>query len=206
VKSSRDAAARRPARSSTTAVRNSRHPIWNQTLVVEVLQEDLDRGDGAVAVAVINHDSKRRIAQVMVPVHRLVPSEQYNLDVPLGSGGASQRGSARLYISVTLHDSTMGEKTLLLANPHLTRLEVLIKGCAMGRPLPHASDETITVVRIVPNAAAYTTRIGQVICAPPHQRSVWTAGADKGCYGVRGWCYSCRLRWPAADRWHRRAP
>jgi len=60
----RDAAARRPAKSSTTAVRNSRHPIWNQTLVVEVLQEDLDLGDGTVFVAVINHISKRRIAQV----------------------------------------------------------------------------------------------------------------------------------------------
>ena len=62
--SRRDAAARLPANSSTTAVRTSRHPIWNQTLVVDVLQEDLDAGDGTVLVAVINLDSKRRIAQV----------------------------------------------------------------------------------------------------------------------------------------------
>lgn len=29
---------RRPAKSSTTAVRQSRHPIWNQTLSVQVLE------------------------------------------------------------------------------------------------------------------------------------------------------------------------
>jgi hypothetical protein len=38
VKSARDHAMRRPAKSSTTAVRQSRHPIWNQTLSVQVLE------------------------------------------------------------------------------------------------------------------------------------------------------------------------
>eukprot|EP01047_Picozoa_sp_COSAG01_P066504 COSAG01_NODE_9194_length_2525_cov_1.283182_2_plen_584_part_00 len=182
IKSARDAAARRPARSSTTAVRNSRHPIWNQTLVAEVLQEDLDRGDGAIIVTIINHDTKRRIAQVAIPAHKLVPSEQYNLDIqlfrPQGSSSAnpSAPANSRLYLSATLHDSTMGEKTLLLANPHLTRLEVLVKGFALGRPLPYGADETVGVVRLVPDAAAYVERVTELQHALARSQPLESAG------------------------------
>lgn len=166
VKSARDAAARLPANSSTTAVRTSRHPIWNQTLVVDVLQEDLDAGDGTVLVAVINLDSKRRIAQVAIPAHRLVPMEQYNLDINLpavkAGGTSSLSAPPRLYLSVLLHDSTMGETALLAANPHLTRLEVLLKGCAPERPLPCESDETLAAVRLIPNIHGYISTIAKM--------------------------------------------
>ena len=165
VKSQRDAQTKKPAKSSTTAVRNSRHPIWNQTLVVEVLEEDLQRQEGNIIVAVINHETKRRIAQVAIPAHKMVPSEQYNLEVRLNPG----KENSRLWLTAALHDTPVGEKKLLQKNPHLTRLELLLKGCAVGRPLPFAAEESVAVVRVVPDAEGYIRRTRDLTAAMEQQ-------------------------------------
>ena len=161
VKSQRDAQMKRPAKSSTTAVKNSRHPIWNQTLVVEVLEEDLQRQEGNIIIAVINHTTKRRIAQIALPAHRMVPSEQYNLEVRLNPG----KENSRLWLTAALHDTPMGEKKLLMQNPHLTRIEMLLKGCGVGRPLPFEAEESVAVVRVVPDAEGYVRRCRNLAAA-----------------------------------------
>eukprot|EP01043_Picozoa_sp_COSAG02_P007701 COSAG02_NODE_235_length_27784_cov_9.895828_4_plen_933_part_00 len=161
VKSQRDAQMKRPAKSSTTAVKNSRHPIWNQTLVVEVLEEDLQRQEGNIIVAVINHTTKRRIAQISLPAHRMVPSEQYNLEVRLNPG----KENSRLWLTAALHDTPAGEKKLLMKNPHLTRIEMLLKGCGVGRPLPFEAEESVAVVRVVPDAEGYVRRCRKLAAA-----------------------------------------
>lgn len=165
VKSQRDAQMKRPAKSSTTAVKNSRHPIWNQTLVVEVLEEDLQRQEGNIIVAVINHTTKRRIAQISLPAHRMVPSEQYNLEVRLTPG----KENCRLWLTAALHDTPAGEKKLLMKNPHLTRIEMLLKGCGVGRPLPFEAEESVAVVRVVPDAEGYARRCRKLAAAADGQ-------------------------------------
>jgi hypothetical protein len=173
VKSQRDAQMKRPAKSSTTAVKNSRHPIWNQTLVVEVLEEDLQRQEGNIIVAVINHTTKRRIAQIALPAHKMVPSEQYNLEVRLNPG----KENSRLWLTAALHDTPTGEKKLLMKNPHLTRLELLLKGCGVGRPLPFEAEESVAVVRVVPDAEGYIRRSRDLAAAMEEQQLGRNAGA-----------------------------
>lgn len=155
VKSARDAAARRPAKSSTTAVSKSRHPIWNQLLVVDVTEADLVAGDARILVAVINHVTKRKIAQFEIPADQLTPTEQYNLEMTLNGDGNS-----RLYLSITMRDRPQTEAELLLSNPHLTRFEALLKGIRSEAEsnvpgLPQAAEETLAVAKIVNDVSIY---------------------------------------------------
>ena len=126
-----------------------------------MLEDDLQRQEGNVIVAVINHETKRRMAQVAIPAHKMTPSEQYNLEIALNAG----KENSRLWVTAMLHDSPMGEKALLMANPHLTRLELLLKGCGIGRPLPYAAEECVAVMRVVQDAEGYTRRVRELSAA-----------------------------------------
>ena len=119
-----------------------------------------------------------RIAQVTLPTHRMVPAEQYHFSLELFSGG---EGNARLFMSASLHDNSVGEKRLMLANPQLSRVELLLKGCAMGRPLPSPAEETVAVARIVPNAMSVHQQMRYIWCVRRHRRRLrlrcWTVSA-----------------------------
>jgi hypothetical protein len=123
--------------------------VWNQLLEVNISEEDLQSGDATILIAIINHTTKRKIAQFEIPADRLVPTEQYNLEMALNCAS----GNSRLYISLTMRDRPQTETALLLHNPHLTRLEVLLKGITLA--LPQAAEENVAVAKVVRDADSY---------------------------------------------------
>lgn len=94
IKTTRDAAEKRPARAATFSASGTRNVNWNERLRVELGRDDLEEGIGML-VSLIDHSSKRFLSKAVLPADELLVGETYNLALVL-----NQEGSC-LLLSVT---------------------------------------------------------------------------------------------------------
>jgi hypothetical protein len=76
AKTTRDAAAKKQAKSATSMAKNARNVIWNERLVVVMAKRDMEEGQG-IFLAIIDYNTKRYIGKCIIPVKNIRFAEQY---------------------------------------------------------------------------------------------------------------------------------
>ena len=74
-KSAREAVARTPARAATHVAKDTRHPLWNDALVVPLVGHDAE--DGELYVAVVNNANRKLLGRCSIPLQSMAPGKQY---------------------------------------------------------------------------------------------------------------------------------
>ncbi|KAM5172469.1 coiled-coil domain-containing protein 33 [Mantella aurantiaca] len=121
-------------------------PIWGETLMMTVKEEEADQQDLILTVA--DNPSQEFLLDYRLPIHMLQPFHPYHLCLvqPHDQGD----GECHLYISIERRSSSIAQQSAFTYNA----LQVLLVG--IESPLQGQSHPLLAVARIVPNYKDYS--------------------------------------------------
>lgn len=130
-------------------VRPTHSPVWEETLTMEIPEEDVNEEELIFTIA--DNESKEKLVTYRVPINNFVPFHPYHLELiqPTKSIGSG----VRAYVSVQRLESYLPR----LASFGFCGLEVILSG--FHKVLDSPVSPLLAVARIVPDYSVYKERI-----------------------------------------------